>query len=181
MAKPKAAAPSDVPHEALAALARLRKEAEAEIERLLGFLDQLGPDPDLEPQLGAPERHPGKWDRKRSRAASQALWAAGTTDDNEEQTGDDEPSFGHPIDEEREDDPAELGIGDSGGLDTDEEYSLGSSDGVLNQVDAWRYASDELERAGDEEPSLGSLDDCDSQAGWGNGDQLDREIDEGPA
>ena len=47
-----------VPHEALAALARLRAEAVAEIERLMQFLDERDGDPDLEPNDGgAPSPH----------------------------------------------------------------------------------------------------------------------------
>ncbi|MGY3358850.1 hypothetical protein ACVWZK_005513 [Bradyrhizobium sp. GM0.4] len=71
----------------LSDLARLRKEASAEIERLLAFLDRTEPDPDLEPSLGSLGEH----------HTDQTRWAAGDR-------------------RELEQDPAESGVGDLDGL-----------------------------------------------------------------
>ena len=84
----------------------LRRRLEAAIERMIDVLDQLDRDPDFEsdndnePWLGAPEVElpsSASWIAERDRYGSQAEWAAGGRDDYE-------------------DDPAELGIGDAGGL-----------------------------------------------------------------
>ncbi|MET4345503.1 hypothetical protein [Bradyrhizobium sp. RT9a] len=79
--------PQRVTAKPLSDLARLRKEASTEIERLIAFLDSTEPDPDLEPSLGSlGEHHP-----------DQTRWAAGDRRDLEQ-------------------DPAESGIGDLDGL-----------------------------------------------------------------
>ncbi len=194
---------AEIPVDALQALARLRREAEAEIERLLDFLDELDPDPDiepdgdeldddreddeddgdLEPSFGASETHPNPyWDRYGS---NQSWWGAGKTKHDEL-----EPSFGEPRDEEREDDPAEMGIGDAHGLDSEAELSLGATDSEPNQVIAWRHSTDELEDVEDHEdeldnnlddlePSLGSLESSatGSQTGWHMSSTTDLEAD----
>lgn len=83
-----------------------RHQVEAAIERLIDVLDQLDVDPDLEPDndnepsLAAPETDmPSylRWVAERSHYGSQAAWSDGGLLDFE-------------------DDPAELGIADSGGL-----------------------------------------------------------------
>lgn len=78
-------------------IARMRPVIESEIDRLIGILDMLEPDPDfeesadleednsdLEPLLGAPERQAGSWNGIESNFA----------DDSENDTSDDEPSLG---------------------------------------------------------------------------------------
>lgn len=102
---------------ALQRLARLRKEASAEIDRLLQFLDASdeyvqteceledegdeleryegdeaddeGDNCDLEPSLGAPERHPSEFmPNGRNATGDQSQWAAGRRDDREQDAGD---------------------------------------------------------------------------------------------
>lgn len=69
------------------------------IERALALLDEADKDPDLEPSLGAPEvDFPiGRWLPDRNACGSQRRWARGGAMD-------------------LEDDPAEMGIADAGGL-----------------------------------------------------------------
>lgn len=83
-----------------------RRQVEAAIERLIDLLDRLDVDPDLEPDndnepsLAAPETEvPSsfRWVAERSHYGSQAAWSEGGLLDCE-------------------DDPAELGIADRGGL-----------------------------------------------------------------
>jgi hypothetical protein len=98
-------------------MARIRKEAEAEIERLLIIIDEIDGDPDLEPYLGVPERHPSvmNW-AQYSRVGSQENWAIGLGDDREavcEDEGAQCEDEGSDVD--RELDPAEMGIADDGG------------------------------------------------------------------
>ena len=68
-----------------------RPVIEAEIERLIGLLDTLDPDPDLEdggdgePILGAPEHQAGSW---------RGLSLVAYQDDREADDGDDEPELG---------------------------------------------------------------------------------------
>ena len=102
---------------ALQRLARLRKEASAEIDRLLSFLDASddyvqtecemedeadeleryegdeaddeGDTCDDEPSLGAPERHPSEFmPNGRNSTGDQTKWAAGRRDDREQDAGD---------------------------------------------------------------------------------------------
>lgn len=56
-----------------------RASIEAEIERLIGILDEFDGDADLEPTLGSPSSDPG-WT---NRGGSQTFWAAGSTEDGE--------------------------------------------------------------------------------------------------
>jgi len=67
------------------------------IEALLAVLDALEPDPDLEPDLGDPQCG--------DREADYLSPTGGTSDD--------EPSIGH---DDREHDPAEMGIADKDAL-----------------------------------------------------------------
>lgn len=68
------------------ALKRLRREAEAEVARLIDIIDRIDGDADLEPSLSSPE------------AARQVRWACGGREDLEEDSyledgGDEEPSL----------------------------------------------------------------------------------------
>jgi len=73
----------------LEVLRELRREAAAEIDRLIDFLDQTDSDPDLEPSLGAPEQSALLWTQ-----CDQRHWAGGAADDREDDPSDDEPSVG---------------------------------------------------------------------------------------
>lgn len=84
----------------------LRRRLEAAIERMIDVLDQLDLDPDLEPDnedepsLGALETEMPRstgWMAERNRYGSQTGWSRGGSNDYE-------------------DDPAEMGLGDAGGL-----------------------------------------------------------------
>ena len=85
------------PEDLLKALGRLRREAAAEIERLIDLLDEIGPDPDLEPagdelepSLGALESHPvpDTWRTRkgifRDNGGAQLRWADAVGDDREQ-------------------------------------------------------------------------------------------------
>lgn len=135
-----------------------RAEAEDIIESLIGALDEMEPDPDLEPSLGAPERHPGQgWGEeppKARRAHSQEAWATGDL------KGDD-----------REDD------------DSDDEHSLGWGVGnqtVLHATDERENVSEDEGAQDDREPELGWTEEIDQErrldtaAGYGfDGDEPD--------
>jgi hypothetical protein len=136
-------------------LARLRREAEAEVERLLTFLDQTEADPDLEPSfgnelpagspdecepeadmepsLGAPERNgfvPADgwgWPRSLHYGQEKNWTDPGMTDDREQEH--DGREDGH----DAEEDPAEMGIGDADGLHFDDEPSLGWPNGRASE------------------------------------------------
>lgn len=109
--------------EALHDLHRLRQEAEAEVERLIAFLDMVdgypisemeedeadqsddrlrcllrryGDNSELEPSLGSIENHPTPWISGRD--GDQRRWASGATDDSEGDDGDLEPSLGWTAD-----------------------------------------------------------------------------------
>ena len=149
----------------LKALARLRKEAADEVEKLLAFLDETDGDADLEPSLGAPESR--YFDGRRA-----LIWARGSDDleatqhDDDENGHDDEPWLGwtptgcHGNDDrEEEHDGSEPGI--------DDEPALGSFDRMMNQEKSWRQSSlvagcdsevddCDLEENGDLEPSFGA-------------------------
>lgn len=124
-------------------LRRLRADLAREIERLIETLDVLDGDPDLEddgtaePWLGAPERD------------GRGYWSRGdhNADDRE-------------LDDEREDDPAELGIGDMDGLreqTTLGEPDLGATSGI-DQERAWALPDAEGWLVDDGEPELGWTD-----------------------
>ncbi|MFY9291722.1 MAG: hypothetical protein WAP03_13640 [Methylorubrum rhodinum] len=68
---------------ALAHLETLRDEMIAELDRLEG-------DPDFEPSLGAPERHPAVYNVFDLRRSSQDLWSAGGDGDEREDVCEDE-------------------------------------------------------------------------------------------
>jgi hypothetical protein len=142
---PAGASPVDVPAppaeqhaDAIKALARLRREAAAEVERLLTFLDELDGDADLEsteldddeegfdaePSLGSSNDHHG----------SGALYANV------------EPNL-RGLDLEDQHDGAEP--------DVDGEPLLGSFDAMVNQDKAWRQHRLAT--------SDGELDDCDRE------------------
>lgn len=102
---------------ALWSLARLKKEAEAEVERLLIFLDTIDGYTlsEREPSLGAPEIPPvfdqfyEKYRIWLEQSGDQTRWAAGSDDDREDQCEDE----GDCADSE-EHEPS--GIGDLDGL-----------------------------------------------------------------
>jgi hypothetical protein len=110
-----------LPDDPIAALRRLRSEAEAEVERLLVLLDALDGEVDLEdqaddeddgatePSLASPESAPADQGRyvdtngggRFSNSLSQVSWARGNTSElegdpsvDDEDGGDDEPSLG---------------------------------------------------------------------------------------
>ena len=79
--------------------------AGAALADAVAVLDAIDPDPDLEPSLGAPERHPSGWGRldtvDTSDRQSQAFWSDGgdpdgdrEDDDPAEKNGDDELDLG---------------------------------------------------------------------------------------
>jgi hypothetical protein len=185
-----------IPKEALAALARLRDEAAAEVERLLAFLDATEPDPDLEEgdEGGGDindEPHDGDFDSEPSLAFPGAASGTGGTQHH-----------GNASDLEDDNDS---GIADDGGLaeQTTGEPTLGSFDRLMNQQHGWQQRfgpgtwhagpDTELDDAdkednGDLEPSLGSLEQIASsfeyhhnpggnQAIWAAGSTDDREHD----
>jgi hypothetical protein len=111
----------------------LRRSAEAAIERLLLLIDDIDGDADteesgdLEPSLGAPERHPHCAEREawrarpyRDRDGAQAAWSAGGRDDSENEHDDREPD----VDDELSGD--------------EEEPSLGAFDRLIDQDHGWR-------------------------------------------
>ncbi len=137
------------------AVGKLRREAADEIERLIAFLDEIGPaadlepsgdeldaDADSEPSMAAPEQHPdGVWWRRRAgvfrdRDGSQAQWGGrGNLDDREGDAGFDDregDELQHGGESEREDHE----------LSGDEtEPSLGSFDRLTNQNHGWRQTA----------------------------------------
>lgn len=135
---------------ALRKLARLRKEAAAEIERLLAFLDATDGDSDLEPVLAAPEVRDGYGRRG-------YVWARGATDDLEDDADDENE---HVDDED----------------DNDDEPSLGSNDGVCQSC--WSAGSyddregdpgcDDREDVCEDEGS--EHDGSESSLGWTDGE-----------
>jgi len=103
----------------MSALARLREEAAVEIERLIGFLDETEPDPDLEddgddePSLGSIEDHPNPYRDGTDYPGcgrDQSRWAGGSTDDREGDEHDGrEPDDDEGGEAEREDCEPSLG------------------------------------------------------------------------
>ena len=152
---------------ALKAVALIRKEASAEVERLIALLDRIGPDPDLEengdndadvsehePSLGSVDNF-----------LNQTKWAAGGGNDTE-----------HTIDREGDEH-------DGRESDTDEP-SLGSVDNNIDQR-SWALGMDddrEHEHDG-KEPSLGApISSINDQTKWAVGrtdreEEFDREED----
>ncbi len=72
----------------------LRDRLEQHLEAMVGFLDELDGDPDLEPSLGSAAPH---------QQVTQEIWAVGNTDDREQECEDEgagnednEPSLGWP-------------------------------------------------------------------------------------
>ena len=150
-------------------LSLLREQAEDEIEKLIAFVDRIAPDPDLEPSLGynstggddregddVDEEPSLGWTDMESRSGKPAVPSFHSVDaeldDSDDEDGrDGELSLGAPMNlnqtvwsqgegGDREDDPAELGIGDEAGLSeqTVGEPSLGSFDRLTNQTHAWK-------------------------------------------
>jgi hypothetical protein len=116
------------PEDAFTALGRLRKQAEAEVERLIALIDSLDdedlePDGDFEPVLAAIEVHSSR---------SQETWADGDRTDLEEGHGDDEPSLGIA----GNDQDLELEFDGRENDDDDAEPSLGATE-VVDQDTAW--------------------------------------------
>ena len=67
----------------------LRRRIADRIEADLALLDALDGDPDVEPSLGAPEPIiTSGWGRDRCQHSDQAHWAAGGTDEREDDAGD---------------------------------------------------------------------------------------------
>ena len=143
-------------------LVALRREAWAEIYRLIDLLDRLGGDPDLEedgsdePTLGWPARGPTSSGTGNDDEEEPSLgWTSTTRQEgkhwhgtwvsndplhidieadkaDDEDNGDREPSIGG---DDREDDPAEAGIADQGGMqDQYGSCELFSYDGEGNRV-----------------------------------------------
>ena len=120
-------------------IARLRPVIESEIERLIGILDTLEPDPDYEegdddePWLGAPDARLGSWN---------GLYLEGN-DDREEDDSDREPCSedeGYLCDDE-----------DSG----DDEMTLGAPN---DRAGSWFGCGDNYDEDGE-------MDDCDLEDG----------------
>ena len=121
-----------------ARLLALRDRLEQHLEAMIGWLNELDGDPDLEPSLGASRPH---------EQLSQTIWAHGTTDDREQECEDEgagdedsEPALGWPetgtagqsfhnmgstsdLEEQCEDEGAQCD--DEGCVHTDDEPSLG--------------------------------------------------------
>ena len=153
-------------------LAKLRQEAEAEIERLIGFLDKTEPDPDLEPSLaGDYNNHAGDfgddreaddaereptfgWTEHEARFGCQATPLQ--TDEAEDPHIDDEPSLGsienHPSDTRRPNFYGEL-VGYFTGTTTAGSQLKWAAG---NREDLEGDPREDDEEGGDEEPSLGS-------------------------
>ncbi len=157
-----------VPEQLFQALGRLRRQAAADIERLIAFLDETDGDADFEaavddepagddefagdetePSLGAVENHPNlahyqSWDDRpfRSTSGTQDDWSAGNTDDRE-----------HCVDREEDDshDGREPGDGD-------EEPSLGwtPEEAARGRVYAGSMGSPDLEESCEDEGSIHS-------------------------
>lgn len=118
--------PTECVADALKTLARLRREAAAEVERLLTFLDETDGDPDLEDEHDGREPDVngepilGSFDRIMNQAKSwrQSSLFAGT--DSEQDDCDRE-----------DDDPAEVG----------EVSGIGDYDGLNEQMSMWVFPS----------------------------------------
>jgi len=95
-----------------AQIRRIRREIEAEIERLIDWLDMIEPDPDLEPSLAAVESA----SQLSYGTIEQITWASGNDDDRE---GDEH---------------------DGREPDVDDEPSLASLDAVIDQRKSWPNA-----------------------------------------
>lgn len=118
-------------------LARLRREAQAEIDRLLDFLDRLDGDPDLE-DGGDDEPSLGWLERQRGFTAHAEVT---TLPDLEESEGDLEPSLGRPD---------EI---------MDQRFT------AIGPYDDREAEHDGREPSGDEEPSLGWAEGRETQVG----------------
>ncbi|MDB5626936.1 MAG: hypothetical protein JWR73_2738, partial [Tardiphaga sp.] len=130
------------PEDLLKALGRLRREAAAEIERLIDLLDEIDPDPDLEPagdelepSLGAIEAHPAgdSWRTRRGvvrdEVGAQLGWADARAGDDREISED--------VQEGEDGEDCEPNVDDE--LSGDEhEPALGAFDRLFNQDHGWR-------------------------------------------
>lgn len=140
---------SDVsPEDLFKALGRLRREAADEIERLIAFLDEIGPDVDLEPSgdeldldadsepvLASPEHHPSgyrdgcgrfAWNRsRRDSDGTQVLWGNNGNFDDRELCSDIQEDDSH----------------DGREPDVCDEPSLGSFDRLIDQHHGWRQTA----------------------------------------
>jgi hypothetical protein len=120
---------------ASAAARRIRRSVEAAIEQLIALIDSIDGDADfehggdLEPSLGALERHPqcieGTWRYRpcHDRDGAQARWAGGSCDDRENEHDGREPDVDNEL------------SGD------EEEPSLGAFDRLANQERAWQQTA----------------------------------------
>jgi hypothetical protein len=136
--------PSDVPYDALRTLARLRREAAAEIERLLAFLDASEPDPDLEEDHTAEEEPDGEpslgWtDKQAAKGDYGGHWLAGQDlefDDSDDEDGADIEATnedGGDINDEPHDE------------DSEAEPVLGSTETGAGSQLGWARGSSEME------------------------------------
>jgi hypothetical protein len=130
----------------LSALVRLRKEASAEIHRLIAFLDASDPyvmteleEEDDREEVGDSEPWLGSLDRQKD----QTRWGAGCTDDAELDTADDEPSLGSIDCHSPEHHSQELwAVGGRSDLEQDDaESGIGDHDRLLEQIgtQGWQH------------------------------------------
>ena len=119
--------------ERLAQRERIRSRMEAAIERLIETLDAMDGDPDLEPSLGSPERHPSHFATLNCRYSSQAMWAdGGDADEREEE----DEHGGDVLDEPHDRDPDEPN-GDERDDDGDRQEPWLGAPELLSQPIAW--------------------------------------------
>lgn len=111
-------------------LRRIRAEAEAAIERLIAMVDELDPDPDLEPTLGfippgglddGEPDDPEEPSLGSTNGIDQSAWAAGNTEDAEGEDSDLEPSLAALLTQTDQ-------TGWAGGSGDDRDYELDDSD-----------------------------------------------------
>lgn len=132
---------------AIGRLRRLRKEASAEIARLIAFLDASDPyvmteleDDDDREEVGDAEPSLGSFDRLTNQEKS---WRAlgGADLDAESDTSDDEPSLGS-LDHDHQPNQELWATGDRRDLEQDgAESGIGDHDGLLEQIGSqdWRH------------------------------------------
>ena len=128
-----------------------RQELSTAIEKLIGLLDELDPDWDMEPELGAAENHPDGYRGE----ASQSEWYAPQDHSDREEDSDFEPWLGG------------AGHWTDAGLQYDLEEDKGDCEptfGWTNRMDQSKLevcaATDECEPTGDDEPLLGWSERC---------------------
>jgi hypothetical protein len=138
-------------------------------------LDAEGPDLDLEPMLGAVERHPVSGGftpvryATRGVADDQRRWAEGSTGVSHDECEEEDEHGGDVLNEPHDGEP-------------DGEPSLGATE-AINQSSAWRQTGESMwTSTGEAEPSLGSIGSCYGQSipqtDWAHGNSDDREGDD---